>query len=70
MTGDSTEPGDQGNLETTLADDAGQAPVCELLLLELLTASRTAVLERARNSKFMYRVRTHGAQTKEGSIWV
>ena len=47
MAGDSTKPGHQRDLETTLADDVGQAPVCELLLLELLAASRTAVLERA-----------------------
>lgn len=47
MSRDSTQAGYQGNLETTVPNDFGQASVTDLGAFQLLTTGSTAVFEGA-----------------------
>ena len=50
MSRNRTQTSNQGDLEAALTNDAGQAPVRELTLLELLSTGRAAPFERAGNT--------------------
>ena len=47
MSRNRTQTSNQGNLEAALTNDAGQASVRELALLEFLSTGRAAPFERA-----------------------
>lgn len=68
VSGDGTQARDERNLEAALAHDAREARIRQLVLLELLSARRATVLERASgiNRDWQNRSRDRWAATETG----